>query len=235
MADTTGRRRAPGMAPDERRAMIVAAALPLVAEYGTAVTTAKIARAAGIGEATIFRVFEDKEALLAACVAEALRPDELLAGLSAISLEQPLAERLTEALDAMRGHLDRIGAVIGALHATGYQRGRGAYGQAGTPGTERMAGTPGPDGTPRPDGTAGAAGTDGAPMSREDAMAAPRAAVAGLFAPERERLRMAPEVLAEVFLALGRVSVPGEAGLVKTRELVDLFLYGALAPAGSAE
>ncbi|CAM5283250.1 Inositol 2-dehydrogenase/D-chiro-inositol 3-dehydrogenase [Streptomyces griseoloalbus] len=38
-------------------------------------TTAKIARAAGIGEGTIFRVFADKEELLQACVAEALSPD----------------------------------------------------------------------------------------------------------------------------------------------------------------
>ena len=51
--------------------MIVAAALPLVAEYGAAVTTSQIARAAGIGEATIFRAFKDKDEVLDACVAEA--------------------------------------------------------------------------------------------------------------------------------------------------------------------
>ncbi|MEV5460280.1 DUF6069 family protein [Streptomyces cellulosae] len=34
--------------------MIVQAAVPLITEYGSAVTTAKIARAAGIGEGTIF-------------------------------------------------------------------------------------------------------------------------------------------------------------------------------------
>ncbi|WP_331763944.1 helix-turn-helix domain-containing protein [Streptomyces anthocyanicus] len=37
-------------------------------------STAKIARAAGIGEGTIFRAFADKDALLAACMAEAVRP-----------------------------------------------------------------------------------------------------------------------------------------------------------------
>src|SRR5690349_12521793 len=75
-SSTPSRRRAPAMDADQRRAMIVAAALPLVVEYGASVTTAKIARAAGIGEGTIFRVFPDKETLLKACVAEAVRPDD---------------------------------------------------------------------------------------------------------------------------------------------------------------
>ena len=36
--------------------MIIQTAIPLIAEYGAAVTTAKVARAAGIGEGTIFRL-----------------------------------------------------------------------------------------------------------------------------------------------------------------------------------
>ncbi|MDN0195396.1 TetR/AcrR family transcriptional regulator [Streptomyces sp. S.PNR 29] len=118
------RRRAPGMSPEQRRAMIVAAALPLVAEHGAAVTTARIARAAGIGEATIFRVFADKDELLDACVAEALSPGHVLRELGSIDLELPLPERLTEAAEAMRAHLERIGAVVGALYASGRRRGR---------------------------------------------------------------------------------------------------------------
>src|ERR1700755_3104280 len=113
MDDTTPRRRAPGMDPQRRREMVVAAALPLVAEHGTAVTTAAIARAAGIGEATIFRVFADKEELLDACVAEVLRPDTMVAELEAIPLDQPLADRLVQAAEALRAHVDRMGAVMG--------------------------------------------------------------------------------------------------------------------------
>jgi AcrR family transcriptional regulator len=74
MTPAPDRRRAPGMTPDQRRDAIVQAALPLIAELGAAVTTAKIARAAGIGEATIFRVFDDKDAVLQACVAAAMDP-----------------------------------------------------------------------------------------------------------------------------------------------------------------
>lgn len=110
------------MTPEQRREMIVQVALPLVAEHGYSVSTQQVARAAGIGEATIFRVFSDKDTLLRACIAEAVRPDHLLRELASISLETPLHERLVEAADALSAHRGRMGAVIGALHASGLPR-----------------------------------------------------------------------------------------------------------------
>ncbi|MCM3299372.1 TetR/AcrR family transcriptional regulator [Streptomyces pseudogriseolus] len=124
------RRRAPGMSPEQRRAMIIQAALPLLTEYGSAVTTAKIARAAGIGEGTIFRVFSDKEELLQACVAEALSPDDAVRELDAIDVSQPLPDRLAEAAEALQAHMDRLGAIMGSL---GHHGGK-------HPGTVRGAG-----------------------------------------------------------------------------------------------
>lgn len=112
------------MNAEQRRAMIVAAALPLVAEYGAAITTGQIARAAGIGEGTIFRVFADKEELLNACLAEAMNPDHALRELASVSLDEPLAARLAQAAEALRAHLERMGTVIGALHASGHRRGQ---------------------------------------------------------------------------------------------------------------
>ncbi|MFJ9847585.1 TetR/AcrR family transcriptional regulator [Kitasatospora sp. NPDC101155] len=200
-SSTPSRRRAPAMGPDQRRKMIVAAALPLVVEYGASVTTAKIARAAGIGEGTIFRVFPDKDALLAACVAEAMRPDDAVAHLESIALDQPLTARLAEAAEVMRGHMSRIGTVVRGLAATGRVE-RQAIGQA----------------------------TEGGGLpDREAGLAAPRAALAALFEPDRDALRFAPERLADAFQLLlmfaGRESASDP---LTTEELVDLFLNGAL-------
>jgi len=184
------------MSPEQRRDMIVKAALPLVVEYGTSVTTAQIARAAGIGEGTIFRAFGDKDALLAACMAEALRPDDTLAHVSAISLDLPLAERLTEASEALRGYLARMGAVAGALATSG--------------GLRRTAAPERPEGG-----------------GREASMAASREALAVLFEPERDRLRLDPERLAEAFQFLVMAAGRGPSPL-GSEELVTLFLHGAL-------
>ncbi|MEU1488183.1 TetR/AcrR family transcriptional regulator [Streptomyces sp. NPDC005752] len=129
----TTRRRAPGMSPEERRAMIIQTAIPLIAEYGAAVTTAKVARAAGIGEGTIFRVFADKDELLQACLAEALSPEHAVRELGAIEVSQPLPDRLAEAAQSLQAHLSRMGAIAGSLHASGHRSGK-------HPGTVRGAG-----------------------------------------------------------------------------------------------
>lgn len=74
-------------------------------------TTGQIARAAGIGEATVFRFFAGKDELPDACAAEALRPDHVLAEIEAIPLDQPLPARLTEASTAIDAYLPRMGLV----------------------------------------------------------------------------------------------------------------------------
>lgn len=174
------------MSPDQRRAMIVKAALPLVVEHGTAVTTAQVARAAGIGEGTVFRAFADKDALLAACLQEALRRDDTLAHVRSIDLDQPLADRLVEAVETLRAYLQRMTAVAGAVKP---QR-------------------PDPSAAPYRD-------------LRRDAMTETVDALAGLFEPERDRLRRDPEYLARMFQHV--VMAGGEPA-----DLVDVFLHGAV-------
>ncbi|MFG2000830.1 TetR/AcrR family transcriptional regulator [Spirillospora sp. NPDC048911] len=208
MSERPARRRAPGMSPEQRREMIVRTALPLVAEHGTAVTTGQIARAAGIGEATIFRVFADKDALLDACVAEALRTDHVLAEIADISLDQPLAARLGEAAAAMTAYLERMGMVIGALHATGR-----------------------PADPARSGGDAGArSGKPSEPaLDRDAAMRSTVEALTELFEPERDALRLPPEQVAAMFMGLvfGRARPPARP-VPSLDETLQVFLHGAL-------
>ncbi|RJL34439.1 TetR/AcrR family transcriptional regulator [Bailinhaonella thermotolerans] len=235
------------MSPAERREMIVRVALPLVTEYGTAVTTSQIARAAGIGEATIFRVFADKDELIDACVHEALRGDHVINEVRAIPLDQPLEARLREAAAAMEAYLARMGAVLGALRAGG-RRGRrgwpgpaneeaGARGSGGNGGkggkgadapAEEAGGRPGP-GRPRPED-----GLGHRPGGREEALARTVEAVAELFEPDRDRLRLPPEKLAAIFMHLGfdraRRSGEGLAAGPSLDDAITVFLHGALVP-----
>jgi AcrR family transcriptional regulator len=96
------RTRAKALSPEERRAEIVAATLPLVLTHGAGVTTRQIAEAAGIAEGTIFRVFPDKESLLAAVFESALDPTTSDAALAAIDAALPLEARLVAAVDILR-------------------------------------------------------------------------------------------------------------------------------------
>jgi AcrR family transcriptional regulator len=186
------------MSPEERREMIVQAAVPLVTEYGAAVTTSQIARAAGIAEGTIFRVFADKDEVLAACFAEVLRPDRVEAEIAAISLDQPLADRLAEAADALHAHFGRLGALFGAVQRSGYN-------------------------PPR-------SGGEGAPREGcENSQPMQWNALADLFEPEREQLRLPAAQLASAFVALlmqcGRH--PDDPSIPDTAEAIQLLLHGA--------
>ncbi|GEL93392.1 TetR/AcrR family transcriptional regulator [Cellulomonas composti] len=86
--------RAAPLPPAERRAAILRAVRPVVLERGLAVTTKELARAAGVAEGTLFRVFDDKSALVRAAAAEAVDPAGDLAAIAAIDRSLPLEQRL---------------------------------------------------------------------------------------------------------------------------------------------
>lgn len=180
--------------------MIIQVALPLVAEHGAAVTTQQIARAAGIGEATIFRAFTDKDTLIRACVAEAVRPDHLVRELASIDLDQELEARLIEAAEALSAYLGRMGAVVGALAATGAMR-------------------------PPPDAAQPERGRDDSTRVTTGAIQELLEPDGARF---RLPLEVAAATFGALVMSLGRVPRGEDGPLVDAPGMVDLFLHGAL-------
>jgi AcrR family transcriptional regulator len=112
------RSRAAALPAEERRARIVEATLPLLLAHGTALTTRQIAEAAGIAEGTIFRVFPDKESLIAAVVEAALDTTTVDAQFDAIDRALPLDDRLVAAVEILRRRMAdvlQLRAAVGIL------------------------------------------------------------------------------------------------------------------------
>jgi AcrR family transcriptional regulator len=120
----TERLRAPALSPGERRAAIVAATLPLLLERGIGVTTKQIADAAGIAEGTIFRVFEDKNALLGAVIDAAADTSAAEAAIAAIDPSLPIERQLEEAVGIMQRRVLAVWRVVSTVLDTDVFRGR---------------------------------------------------------------------------------------------------------------
>ncbi|MFE9746176.1 TetR/AcrR family transcriptional regulator [Saccharothrix saharensis] len=118
--ETTRRRRAPAMSPEDRREAIVAATVPLLYAHGANVTTSQIAKAAGIAEGTVFRAFKDKQELIRTCVLSVLAVDSELELIDEARRASTLAERLSWAISAVSGYLDRMWKLMSVLRDSGY-------------------------------------------------------------------------------------------------------------------
>ena len=103
------------MAPDDRRAMIVEASIPLIRTHGAEVTARQIAQAAGIAEGTVFRAFADKDAILDAAIARVLDPTDVLEALDAIERGLPLEDTLQQIATLLHGRVRDVVAVMAAL------------------------------------------------------------------------------------------------------------------------
>lgn len=202
-----------GTNPEQLRQTIARATLPLLAEYET-LTTAQIARAAGIDEADLLAVFADKEAVMQACVAAmaeaasaAFDPTEEVREIGAIRADQPLASRLVKVIDIFDAYYRRVRLDLEDITPA----------HAPTVGTADTPGTP-PSG--RQEDLRG--------LGRLDEF---QQAVAKVLEPDEQRLRLPAHVLAAAFVGMtfGGVRPAGlDQAPLPAEQVVDLFLHGAL-------
>lgn len=114
-ATSGGRRRAAPLPPEARRAAIIDAVLPLLVEQGAAATSRQLAQAAGVSEGTIFNVFGDKEALLAAVVQTAIDPGPFERAIAGIDPSAPLEQRLAEAVTLIQRRVADVWRLLSQL------------------------------------------------------------------------------------------------------------------------
>jgi AcrR family transcriptional regulator len=103
------------MPPEQRRKSILAVALPLLSWSGESLVMSEVAAAAGVAEATVFKVFPTRDSLILACLESATDTKELEATLeksratpsqdlttSLLAIAEPLREYFLNALRITR-------------------------------------------------------------------------------------------------------------------------------------
>ncbi|OHV48415.1 TetR/AcrR family transcriptional regulator [Pseudofrankia sp. BMG5.36] len=111
----SGRRRASPKTPEERRAAIIKATIPLLRTRGWSVTTKEIVAASGVSDGTVFSVFKNKEEILLATLQVALDAAPALERLSQIDRSLPLEDRLAQAAEILTGLMATLWEFSGTL------------------------------------------------------------------------------------------------------------------------
>lgn len=201
---TSRHRRAEPLPPDERRRHVAERVATLLIERGAAVTTKQLAEHAGVAEGTLFSVFPDKRALIEGAIAVRVDPTPLETAIAGIDRELDLVAQVTAAVRLISAKTDEIVALLAVLHTLDRHD------------AER-------------DSTA--------KTSLLNWSESVRVAVTGLLSEHRARLRVPPRQTAAALLGLvvaARRPYAGPDDVLNLDEIVDVALFGAIAPDGSA-
>lgn len=125
------RRRVPPLPPEDRRAAIIEATLPLLEECGMTISTRQIAQAAGVAEGTIFRVFPDKPSLIRATILAATDPGRAVTALAAIPADADVRVRVAAVVDVLTERIKQHGRLFALAREMVIDEGLGGeFGQA---------------------------------------------------------------------------------------------------------
>lgn len=104
------------MPPEQRRASIVEATLPLLQLQGVSISTRQIAEAAGVAEGTLFRVFDSLSDILEATITEYLSVERLRAYLADIDAGDSLESVTRATIQLMIDDYRNARAVFATAH-----------------------------------------------------------------------------------------------------------------------
>lgn len=113
------RDRARPLAPEERRAAILDAVMPLLREHGRDASTRQLAEAAGIAEGTLFRAFGDKESIISAAIDRIRDPEPLRNALRGIDPDEPTEAKVRQVLGLLRERFGQVVQFMTALRLQG--------------------------------------------------------------------------------------------------------------------
>lgn len=113
------RSRAAPLPPDERRAALIRAVVPLLGTHGRDVTSRQIAEAAGVAEGTIFRAFADKDSLIDAAIDHVMDMTPFIERVESLSPAPTLDERVDVIVSLLRERFEAVFQVLFAVRHAG--------------------------------------------------------------------------------------------------------------------